>query len=117
MSQNKSSYFVNKNVSRKEFEQFIFEWNVRFPFDRWWRRKYNIPFNSLEHRKMSLIDIKYEYEEERYLKKYFSDKKRLQEEKDDRLRTGHLLRFTQEDDDDLFDKINWGDEDENNVSI
>lgn len=39
----------------------IVEWNNQFPIDRWYRKTYSIPFNSLEHRRMCYIDICFDY--------------------------------------------------------
>jgi len=116
MNQKVNDYFL-KNISSKDFSNFIIEWNIKFPFDRWWRKKYNVAFNSLEHRKMSLIDIKYEYEEERVLKNYFKKRERLKKEKEDYLLTGEILKVTQKDESDLFDMIDFGSQDEGKVSV
>jgi hypothetical protein len=42
---------------------FIINWNKKFSKDLWYRRKYNIRFNSKEHRELSPLDIAIEYEE------------------------------------------------------
>lgn len=47
--------------------QLIESWNVKFPFDLKWRKKYNIPFGSETHRNMSLFDIKFDIQETKYL--------------------------------------------------
>ncbi len=44
-------------------ERFILTWNSRFPIDLWWRRKYNVPFGSSQHREMSHWDMFLEYTE------------------------------------------------------
>lgn len=54
----KLSNKINKTTTN--LREFIIDWDNRFSFDLWWRRKYNIPFNSQRHRKMCLIDIKIE---------------------------------------------------------
>lgn len=51
-----------------EVKEFILQWNVNYPVDKWWRQKYNIPFNSPDHRIVSFIDISIEYEEEQLFK-------------------------------------------------
>lgn len=45
-------------------DQFIIRWNNELPLDLWWRRKYNIPFNSQKHREVRYIDIYHEWQEE-----------------------------------------------------
>ena len=47
-------------ANTNNIREFIIQWNNKFSFDLWWRRKYNIPFNSPNHRKASLIDIRVE---------------------------------------------------------
>lgn len=44
---------------------FLIKWNINYPLDYWWRKKYNIPFNSRKHREISYIDIFYEWLEEK----------------------------------------------------
>jgi len=45
-------------------EDLVIKWNNRFPLDFWYRRKYGISFNSLEHRSISQLDVFFEYVEE-----------------------------------------------------
>lgn len=56
---------VNYNVNIKDYNNFIYEWNIKNPIDRWWREKHNIAFNSPEHRVSSFIDMYFEYKEDR----------------------------------------------------
>ncbi len=39
-------------------KEFIIWWNNSFPYDRHYRKKYNIGFGSPEHRAMCQLDIK-----------------------------------------------------------
>lgn len=41
--------------------RMMVDWNNRFPLDREWRRKYNVAFNSPEHRATSQLDIYLEW--------------------------------------------------------
>lgn len=43
---------------------FILEWNNKYPYDRWWRMKYNIPFGSKKHKEANFINMKIEYQED-----------------------------------------------------
>ena len=43
----------------------VIDWNIRFPVDRWWRKKHNVAFGSSEHRKTSFFDQLFEWEEDR----------------------------------------------------
>lgn len=55
--------------------EFILNWNSLFPFDRRWRKKYNIPFNSPQHRSSDPISIFFDLKEDEVVedmkKKYF----------------------------------------------
>jgi len=43
-------------MNGEELRQFIIQWNYRFPFDRVWRKKYHLAFNSSGHRESSFLD-------------------------------------------------------------
>jgi hypothetical protein len=49
-------------MSEESFDirRFVIIWNNKYPLDLWWRKKYNIPFNSEQHRRISLIDIAFQ---------------------------------------------------------
>lgn len=66
-------------LNTKSLREFIIFWDNKFPFDLWWRKKYNIPFNSSKHREISLLDMKIEWIEELLVKKH----EKLQSEKKD----------------------------------
>ena len=52
-------------MKRSELIQSVVSWNNRFPLDRWWRIKYNIPFMSPAHRESSFINQLIEFEEDK----------------------------------------------------
>lgn len=52
-----------KETAISTIKKKIVEWNSKHPYDHWWRTKYNIPFNSEQHRSMSLVDIIFQYNE------------------------------------------------------
>jgi len=58
-----------ENNLRSEIRNQINNWNRKFPIDYWWRRKYNIPFGSKLHREANLIQMFYDYEEEKIMNK------------------------------------------------
>lgn len=60
---------MSQNKIRDEIRQQINSWNSKFPIDYWWRKKYNIPFGSQAHREANLIDMFYDYEEEKIMNK------------------------------------------------
>lgn len=51
----------NKNAL-EEIDSFLFKWHF-FIVDYWWRKKYNVPFNSKKHRNANYIDMLIEYRE------------------------------------------------------
>ena len=61
-----------KKTIKDDIVHFIFDWHV-FPFDYWWRKKYNVPFGSKQHREMNFIDICIEYQEDFLLNKSQSE--------------------------------------------
>lgn len=68
MGQEKNSIFKRVRTSKREFfhegglgdldlPSFILEWSIKYPIDRIWRNKYNIPFNSKSHQDVFIIDM------------------------------------------------------------
>lgn len=80
MNQNQ---LTTNNLLKDEVRRFILEWHD-FPFDYWWRKKYNVPFGSKAHREMNFIDIYTEYQEEALLKKIQEEYQRKQEENENK---------------------------------
>lgn len=72
-----------KRTIKDDVIHFIFNWH-EFPFDYWWRKHYNIPFGSSQHREMNFIDIFVEYQEGLLLKqnqdKYEQEQSDLEDE-------------------------------------
>lgn len=60
---------IFNNEIKLDVRKFIKIWNSKYPFDRWWRKKYNIPFGSKQHRDACFIDMVVEYKEDIYFKK------------------------------------------------
>lgn len=50
-------------------KNFVLEWNTKFPIDRWWREKHAVAFNSAQHREVSIIDMRVEWEEDQLYNK------------------------------------------------
>lgn len=48
-----------------DVKNYVIDWNIRFPIDRWWRKKYNVAFNSSIHRESSFLDQLFEFEEDK----------------------------------------------------
>ena len=51
--------------TKEDFERFIYEWNINYPIDRYYRKKYNLRFNSPDHRVSNFIDMAFEYFEDK----------------------------------------------------
>lgn len=65
-------------MKRSELVQNVINWDNRFPLDRWWRMKHNIPFMSPAHRESSFLFQLFEFEEDKLFLKTVE-----KEEKDD----------------------------------
>jgi hypothetical protein len=57
-------------LSKKDFDSIVTNWNIKFPLDNWYRRKYNIRFDSDEHRKTPIRSIAFEFQEHLLFEKY-----------------------------------------------
>lgn len=44
-------------------KNFIYEWDLRYPLDRWYRQKHNLSFDSIEHRRVSFFSMRLAWEE------------------------------------------------------
>lgn len=60
--------FVNE-VDENFIIEFCYIWSIQYPIDRWWRDKHKVAFGSIEHRAMSLIDMRFEFEEDEIFRK------------------------------------------------
>jgi hypothetical protein len=52
-------------MTKADLTKHIVSWNIKYPYDKTWRNKYKIPIFSPSHKKMCLVDIWMEVEEER----------------------------------------------------
>lgn len=102
-----------KPTLTRKLNNFIADWS-RFPIDLWWRKRYNIPFGSPQHRSMNFIDMAIEYQEEllwnkarnrpeeitddEFMEKYVDEQLQEQEKK--------TVEMTQEEIDEDFDNLN-----------
>ena len=86
---------------------FIIRWNNDHPLDKRYREKYNIAFNSPQHRAISQLDILLEFIEEQAFKQ-FEQNYHKKVEKDNQYKQGIWLEekhLTNEESTDLFDSI------------
>ena len=81
-----------KNKKYESLRNFIISWDNTFPIDYWWRKKYNISFNSPQHREMNMIDMKLDYEEEKEFERFIKVNKIREEDMDYYRMTGEFLR-------------------------
>lgn len=96
-------------MKKGDIRDFVYRWNYKFPIDRWWRKKYNVAFNSPQHKEMSFIDMRIEYEEELLFQ---SLKKKDDDEDMYEPGTGNYLKpqrknYSQKQIDDAFDKFEF----------
>jgi hypothetical protein len=56
-------------LNSKDIKDFVIKWNTKYPYDKWWREKYKVPFFSEEHLKANPIMIKAEYIEDQMYQK------------------------------------------------
>lgn len=52
----------NRITLKQSVNNFLYNW-YQFPIDYWWRKKYNVPFGSSQHREMNFIDMYIEFQE------------------------------------------------------
>lgn len=73
-------------------KKFIIDWNNQFPFDRLYREKFNIAFNSTQHRELNQIDIKLFFLESfmfnNYEQQYIEERRNM----DNYLKNGVILK-------------------------
>jgi hypothetical protein len=87
--------------------QLTLNWNNTWRFDYWWRKKYNVPFNSEVHRGISQIDIKIEYIEHFLAMKQDEQKRKYDEDFKEFKETGKWIKENVDNkkENDLFDKM------------
>jgi len=95
--------------SKENFQTFLVEWNNAFPCDRWYRKKYNIGFNTPKHRALCQIDIMLEFLEDELVR---DSKKQIEaiEKRREELKQGKWLSdlgdyLTPEENQEIFDNI------------
>ena len=108
---------------------FIVEWNNKYPYDRWWRSKYNIPFGSKQHKETNFISMKIEYQEDllfQKIKKEIEDnsEESLSEKEVDRMigsspeatiNGKKIVKMSNKEVDNEFDDLNLDDFDDKKV--
>lgn len=57
---------MNEFLDINDVRLFVKDWNLKYPVDRWWREKYNIPFGSPQHLDQSLLDMRICFEDDHF---------------------------------------------------
>lgn len=98
------------NILINNYKRFLIEWNNRFPLDRRFRKKYNISFNSEEHRKTNQVDMFLDLLEDSMVErqkgnyiKYNTFKDEM--EKDNQFLVSQEESMTEEEKDDAFELL------------
>lgn len=81
-----------------EIRDKIIEHNLKFPYDRIWRKKYSIPFNSLRHKEISFLSQLYDLEEDKFFEELNSEDKYIPN-------TGDWLKTQQSDSGSIEDSV------------
>lgn len=91
----------------EKIDNFIFNWS-NFPIDLWWRKKYNVPFGSPDHRSMSFIDMAIEYQESLLWNKTLRSPEENEMESyiDDLLGEKETVKMSQKEIDEDFENLN-----------
>jgi len=76
---------------KRGIKKFLFNWNVNHPYDRLFRKKYNLPFNSERHRESNQIDIMFEFYEDRMFEQIISKRAEKEKELEEYKKTGNFL--------------------------
>lgn len=92
-----------KNNIKDEIKRFIFNWH-EFPFDYWWRKRYNIPFGSPTHREMNFIDMYIEYQEELLLNDII-EQEDIEENIDLGINEKEIVKLSKQEIDDDYDNL------------
>lgn len=99
---------LNKKADvRQIVDKFVFDWH-NFPLDYWWRKKYNIPFGSQQHRDMNFIDMLVEYREDIVVNKYRNEYEKEQSEQEDRdlgIKSSNVVHMSQQQIDDDYENL------------
>ena len=92
-------------LSCENIRQFIILWDNLFPWDFWYRKKYNIKFGSREHLETSLIYSAVEYVE--YCEVEKTKKKEREQTVDGDFQLQDIIKPTKEEIDEDFEKLDF----------
>lgn len=90
-------------------KKFVIEWNNKYPLDHWWRKKYNVPFGSTQHKEMTFLDMLIDFEEDRMFEEYKENvAKRLSangDENDIIFKDKNVMKMTEEEEQKEFENL------------
>jgi len=92
----------------QHLRDFIVRWNQLYPIDRWWREKYKVALNSEQHRNTRIIDMRMEWEEDRFYKQLLYEQQPISQYVPGRgvwLKKSTQQQLTNDEIDDIYDKI------------
>lgn len=86
---------------------FIVRWNNKWLWDYAYRKKYNIAFNSPQHRELNQIDMRIDFLEEEMISDHIKSRKEKDEKMDHYEKTGEWLRYNENEEvnEELFENI------------
>lgn len=90
-------------------EQFLIYWNNLFPYDRLYRKKYKIAFNSSAHRALNPLDVYLDIKEDKLFSEVEKSYIERHNDLEDYKNTGEFLKkredISEKQIDDIFDNL------------
>jgi hypothetical protein len=100
----------DSKLDRGVLERVIAAWNIRFRYDRVYRKKYNIPFGSKQHLEANQVDMFLDLLEDKYIEKIQKDYIQRIKDYEDYKKSGVVFKennLSQEEEDKLFKKARF----------
>lgn len=93
--------------TKQEIRNSIVKWNNQYPLDYYWRKKYNIPFGSEEHKNITFLEQTIDYEEDVMIKEYEKSLKKDDQVSDSMplVEGKRIVTMSQTEIDDEFDNL------------
>lgn len=88
-------------------KNYLLQWNTKFPFDRKYRKKYNIGFMSPEHKALNQIDIYLDIAEDHIVDNFVIQHSKKTKAIEKYNKTGQFIddSISESIENDLFDKL------------
>lgn len=97
-------------LSKESLDTFLKMWNIKFPYDKLWRDKYNIPFRSKAHLEMSQINIYLDIREDILIKKLQAERLEFLKNKKEYSSNNSLFKeqvLTKEEEDKIYNNLKF----------